>query len=98
MTDLRKLARGKDCMLRIPLVCNHDRETTVLAHVRRGFYGMGTKPVDWCGVWACSACHDVYDERSKLPLGFANRDELESEMLRALCQQLAKYVEMGVLK
>jgi hypothetical protein len=63
VTDLRKLARGQDCMLRLPGICNGNPETTVLAHIRRGFYGMGTKPVDWCGVWMCSDCHDVYDAR-----------------------------------
>ena len=83
-------------MLRLPGICNGNPETTVLAHIRRGFYGMGTKPPDWCGVWCCSDCHDAYDRRA----GRAQwtRDELDTEMLRALCQQLTKYVEMGVLK
>lgn len=94
--NLRKLAKGQDCMLRLPGICNGNPETTVLAHIRRGFFGMGIKPVDWCGVWACSDCHDAYDGRrhaSKI-----SRERLDAEMLRALCQQLAKYVEMGVLK
>ena len=94
MPNLRKLAKGQPCMLRFVGVCNHNPETTVLAHIRRGFFGMGTKPPDWCAVWACSACHDVYDKRVKCSL---SRDELDAEALRALCQQLAKYVEMGLL-
>lgn len=94
--NLRKLAKGQECMLRLPGICNWNPETTVLAHIRRGFFGMGTKPVDWCGVWMCSDCHDAYDGRVEWE-GWG-RDELDANALRALCQQLAKYVELGVLK
>ena len=62
---LRELARGKPCLLRIPGICNYDPETTVLAHVRIAGTGMGRKPHDLAGIWACSACHDVLDGRSK---------------------------------
>jgi hypothetical protein len=94
--NLRKLAKGQPCMLRLSGICNGNPETTVLAHIRRGFYGMGTKPVDWCGVWMCASCHDTYDRRANVAK--FSRDWLDAEVLRALCQQLAKYVEMGVLK
>jgi len=65
--NLRKLARGKACQVRIPLHCNHDRATTVLAHYRlAGYSGTGMKPDDWSfGAWCCSACHDVVDDRVK---------------------------------
>lgn len=32
---LRKSARGQDCTLQIPVVCNRDPATTVLAHRRQ---------------------------------------------------------------
>lgn len=83
-------------MLRLPGICNGNPETTVLAHIRRGFFGMGVKPPDICGIWCCSDCHDVYDGR-RSPIDWSG-EELDSEMLRALCQQLAKYVELGVVK
>lgn len=58
MTDLRKAARGRPCMVRLPGICNHDPDTTVLAHVRLiGVSGMGTKAHDALGTWACSDCH-----------------------------------------
>lgn len=64
MADLRKAARGRPCLVRLPC-CNHDPDTTVLAHIRRsGIAGMGQKPPDVCGVWACSACHDAIDGRA----------------------------------
>jgi hypothetical protein len=42
--NLRKAARGRGCMIRLPGICNHNSETTVLAHVRlAGVSGMGIK-------------------------------------------------------
>lgn len=62
--DLRKLARGKPCMVRLPNICNGDSATTVLAHYRMaGTCGGGMKPDDWQGAWACSNCHDAIDGR-----------------------------------
>lgn len=61
MTDLRQLARGKPCQIRLP-VCNRNPETTVLAHFRQiGLSGMGMKSPDWLGAWACSDCHAYVD-------------------------------------
>ena len=43
-------------------VCNHDPETTVLAHYRMlGISGLGIKSPDLIGSWACSACHQFVD-------------------------------------
>ena len=65
MTDLRKFARDKPCMVRGPL-CNGNIESTVLAHIRRAnVAGMGQKPADIIGCWACSKCHDWIDGRSE---------------------------------
>lgn len=64
MTNLRKLAEGQECQIRIPGVCNRDQATTVLAHYRMaGICGAGQKPPDECGAWACSKCHDFVDRR-----------------------------------
>lgn len=60
--NLRKLARGRDCQIRLPGICNHNPETTVLAHYRMaGLSGMGMKSPDLCGAWACSNCHGYVD-------------------------------------
>lgn len=62
--NLRKLAKGQPCMIRVPGVCNRNPETTVLAHYRLGgTCGTGMKPPDMLGAWACSACHDAVDGR-----------------------------------
>lgn len=80
MTNLRDLARGQQCQIRIPGVCNRNPETTVLAHYRMaGICGTGQKPPDECGAWACSACHDAVDRRTELWMGeeFIKRAHLE---------------------
>ena len=83
--NLRKLANGKPCMVRLPGVCNFNSDTTVLAHIRRGgVAGMGKKPPDLCGLWACSDCHDVIDGRRP-----HLRQDLESDILEGLCRTLA---------
>ena len=67
MTKLRKEAQGKPCMVRIPGVCNGNPETTVLAHYRlAGYCGTGLKTDDDMAAWACSACHDECDRRTRL--------------------------------
>lgn len=53
-------------MVRIPGICNYNTETTVLAHYRlAGYCGIGLKPDDDLGAWACSACHDAIDARTE---------------------------------
>lgn len=81
-TKLTKAARGRDCQVRIPGVCNGNPETTVLAHYRMaGTSGMGCKPNDLQGAWACSACHDACDGRSRaLPREQARQYHAEGVM------------------
>lgn len=92
--SLRELARDKPCMVRLVGICNHDPNTTVLAHLRRaGVAGAGQKPPDVCAVWACSSCHDEIDRRTR------NRrvEDIEGDLLDALVRQLAWYDEHEVL-
>lgn len=64
--DLRKEAKGRECQVRLFGVCNGNAETVVLAHYRMaGLSGMGQKPNDLFGAWACSGCHDEIDRRTR---------------------------------
>ena len=64
-TKERQAARGQECMVRVPGVCNGDPDTTVLAHYRLLPYcGAGYKPPDDLGAWCCSSCHDFIDGRT----------------------------------
>jgi len=70
MFNIRKEARGRECTIRLPGICNHDNTTTVFAHWRQiGITGMGYKPSGGKfepGAFACSACHDAIDRRTWL--------------------------------
>ena len=84
--NLRKLAKGKPCQMRVPTVCNGNPETTVLAHVRIAGTGIGTKPPDICGIWCCSSCHDILDGR--IHLANLTRDEVRAMALDGLVRTL----------
>lgn len=79
--------------MRLPGVCNGNPETTVLAHIKHGWYG-SIKPPDIIGVHACSACHDAIDGRRK----DVAADEVDLAVFRGLCEMLDFYVKQGVLK
>ncbi|WP_273960607.1 DUF1364 domain-containing protein [Enterobacter kobei] len=67
MANLCKAARGRECQVRIPGVCNGNAETSVLAHIRiAGLCGTGIKPPDLIATIACSNCHDEIDRRTRL--------------------------------
>ena len=69
--NLRKEAKGRECQIRIPGVCNGNNETVVLCHLNnKRLFGVGTgqKVPDMFGAWACSACHDHVDGRGNISL------------------------------
>ena len=83
--NLRKLARGRPCMVRIPGVCDGGGETTVLAHYRlAGTCGVGMKSPDLLGAWACAPCHAAAGDRGP-------------ELAVAVMRTQAKLIEEGVL-
>lgn len=69
MTPIRKAARGQDCTLRIPGVCNFNPETTVLCHspFLESGRGMGLKAPDTEACFGCCNCHDILDRRVPWP-------------------------------
>lgn len=74
MTDLRKLARGRICQIRVPGVCDGNPETVVLAHVRKiNISGIGMKSPDVFGAWSCMKCHLCVDGHSKSDFTSAER-------------------------
>ena len=96
MPKLRAAARGAECMMQIPGVCNHDTTTTVLAHSNGGDAGRATgyKGHDWLAVHACSDCHDFYDGRSSHRDHAITRREYFNE---AWPKQVRWWLEQGLL-
>ena len=73
MSAITKSARGEECQVRLPGICNGDPATTVWAHANGSAAGkgIGMKSLDLLGSYACSACHDEYDRRTmKMELGY----------------------------
>ena len=87
---LRDSAKGEDCTLRLPGVCNQNPETTVLAHVPCGQRGMGMKGPDMIAVYACSACHDALDGRSRWGAD-------AGDVIRAIAETQMKFLEKGLM-
>lgn len=73
-------------------VCNHDPETTVLAHLPSEVKGVATKSDDFNAVFACSECHLALDQHK------IDREAWELfYSLRALQRTLKIWVEMGLI-
>lgn len=95
MTFLRKAAKDRPCMVRLPEICNGDTRTTVLAHVRMaGISGMGMKSPDLIAAWACSACHDAIDRRSHTDL---ERDYVRLAHLEGMARTINELAKEGLL-
>lgn len=69
LTPIQKSAKGEECTIRLPKVCNFDRETTVLCHENGA--GMGMKHSDERAAYGCSACHAVVDGQAPRPEGLS---------------------------
>ena len=95
-----KSAKGQDCQIRIPGVCNFNPETTVLAHLNGG--GMGMKALDIHGSYACSNCHDAVDGRLGYPVDGAfcliERYALEQAHFEGVLRTQQIMIKDGVLK
>jgi len=76
--NLRQEARGRECQIRVPGVCNHNPETTVLCHIHVPSLsgGMGKKSHDVFASYGCSACHDFVDGRTGNATIFSRRQYL----------------------
>lgn len=94
---ITKAARGRECQVRIPWVCNGNPETTVLAHYRMaGTNGMGYKPNDLQGAWACSSCHDLIDGRTRHTGHTA--DEIEYAHMQGCFRTIDILIREGIVK
>lgn len=95
MADLRKAARGKPCMIRLP-GCTGGGDDVVLAHYRlAGTCGMGMKPPDILGAWSCASCHDIADGRKRVDM---ERDFIRLAHAEGCLRTLNALVKDGLFK
>lgn len=97
MSKITESARGEECQVRIPFVCNFNLETTVWAHANglAAGKGRGLKSPDALGTYACSACHDVIDGRRIVP-GMSH-DEIQLAFHQGHQRSFIKLLEKGLV-
>lgn len=90
-------AKGEDCTLRMPGVCNFNPDTTVFAHI--GGAGMGLKAHDIHGFYACSDCHDLIDNRNSVHIiKLIVYEKIASECLRAMIETQSILIQKGLIQ
>lgn len=96
MSKLTQSARGESCTVRL-IGCNHNPETTVLAHLSgiRFKHGMAKKVNDLHGCYCCSNCHDLIDGR--VPTNNYTKHELKLAHLEAVIETQIKMIEKGLI-
>jgi hypothetical protein len=95
VTDLRKLAKGQQCLIRVPGYCTHTPETVVLCHYRlTGISGAGMKSPDLIAAYGCFGCHDVVDGRQKCSW---SRQELLLMLAEGVFRTQLVLLERGIL-
>lgn len=88
--NLRNWARGKDCQIRIPMICNFNPETTALCHDNlAGVSGGSMKAPDECGALGCSDCHNIVDGRVRTDL-YTN-DEIKLMFYEGMSRTIAMW-------
>lgn len=90
---IRDSARGRECQIRVPGICRHNPETTVLCHVNGG--GMGTKHSDLLATHGCNDCHDAVDGRIKTQY---SKQELDLMLLQGVMRTQQILLDEGLVK
>jgi len=90
--NLRKEAKGRECTIRIPGVCNWDNSTSVLCHLNGA--GMALKEHDLHAAIGCSKCHDCVDLRNTFNY---LTDEIKLMHLEAVIRTQKIWIEEGFI-
>jgi hypothetical protein len=89
-------ARGEDCTIRLPGVCNFKPETTVACHVSGVRFGHGTGIKTKFFAYGCSSCHDVVDGRRKRPDGMS-KEAVQVAHLEGVLETMMKLQNKGLV-
>lgn len=100
MSKITDSARGEDCLIRMPGICNFTRETVIWAHANGSAAGkgIGMKSHDLLGSYACSACHDAYDRRRfQHARALFSREQVELMFWEGHARSLLRLIEKGIV-
>ncbi len=95
-------AKGENCTLRIPGVCNHNPETTIPAHLNGA--GMAKKSDDTLISYCCSQCHTWLDGGySNIDLSQYTDKQLkravrDSEQLRGIIETQSILIQKNLIQ
>lgn len=94
--NLRKEAKGRQCQVRLPSICNYNPETVTLHHIKMaGLTGTGMKANDLLGTWICSECHRAVHHTLKTDL---SRDEIRVYELEGVMRTINTLIEEEKIK
>jgi len=98
MSAITQSARGEQCQIRIPGVCNHNPETVVFCHANGSAAGkgIGMKSPDILGAYGCSACHAVVDRLVPLPKHLT-RDDVKLMFYEGHARTVLRLIEKGLI-
>lgn len=98
MSLITQSARGEQCQIRIPGVCNHNPETVVFCHANGSAAGkgIGMKSPDILGAYGCSACHAVVDRLVPLPKHLT-RDDVKLMFYEGHARTVLRLIEKGLI-
>lgn len=100
LTKIRESAKDEWCSLRVPYVCNGDKETTVLCHAP--YPGKsGSRKDDWWAAYGCSNCHDFVDRRRSSEeyrdIVYNNFGSIDAIWMPAIHETQAKIIAKGLM-
>jgi hypothetical protein len=90
---LRNSAKGQDCQVRIPGICNFNNETTIPAHIAKG--GTGQKSADLFIAYCCSDCHAAIDGQTRTEYTY---DELRLMAYEGMVRTQQIGLSIGLIK
>jgi hypothetical protein len=92
MSSITESARGEDCQIRMPGVCNFDPDTTVFCHL--GGAGWALKSNDIHGAYGCYECHLITDGAKS----HFTRDEIKLMFYDGMVRTQLILIEKGLIK
>ena len=98
MSKITTFAKGRDCTVRIPGICNDNPETSVMSHVPNGLRfgkGLGKKPSDLLVAIICYECHRHVDGQT---LSEYSKEYLEVSWWRGHGETLLLLEQEGIIQ
>lgn len=96
MSKIRESARGEECHVRLPHICNHNPETVVWAHANGSAAGkgIGMKSPDVLGAYACFECHREIDRQTRR----MDKNEVRLAFWEGHARSVLRLLEKGLIK